>query len=42
MQDDNGDLVSFLPAIGPGSVTGLPFSGEQLVNVLTRGRTVEP
>lgn len=31
MMDANGSMISFLPGAGPGSLSGLPFSLEQLV-----------
>lgn len=34
MADVNGDMVSFLAGAGPGSLFGLPISGEQLINGL--------
>jgi phospholipid/cholesterol/gamma-HCH transport system substrate-binding protein len=34
MSDVNGDMVSFLTGAGPGSLFGLPISGEQLISAL--------
>jgi hypothetical protein len=39
MADANGDMVSFQQGWGPGSVTGLPFSGEQLMQALMKAGT---
>jgi phospholipid/cholesterol/gamma-HCH transport system substrate-binding protein len=36
MADANGDMVSFQQGWGPGSVVGLPFSGEQLMQALMK------
>lgn len=32
MMDANGSMISFLPGAGPGSLSGMPFSLEQLLN----------